>query len=1161
MKVLGTRNPVRGFTMENIPERNCAAPRRLHGIFAGFAALVCLFGAASGAPGDLEASFDLDADYTIDTFAIQSDGRILMGGEFSRIGGFHRPNLARLEPSGALDTSFDPWVDGRVLCAAVQPDGRILIGGRFSRVGGVLRSGLARLHPDGTLDAAFNPTVEGPVVSVALQADGKIILAGEFSTSNLARVHADGSLDSAFAPQVASDGVRTALQRDGKILVGGFVSSVGGVERTGLVRIETDGAWDAGFVPALSGAAFALAEQVDGKIVAAGSFETAGELEARHLARFQMGGALDEAFQPILDAVPDGIAIQSDGRIVIWGSFSTVNGVARPHLARLEPDGTLDLSFAVRSVTQVFSASLEADGKVLVSGILDEVTGGLRYDVGRLENDAAPVSLMATSAPGVEWLRGGSSPEVVAVDFAASADLGVTWSALGAGARVAGGWERTGLSLPAACLIRARGRAFGGQYNHSSSLVETIAAFPANAPPTVANPIGRIVVVDEDAADTVIDMRAVFEDAETADADLTFALAGVVPPHLATAILDPATDVLTIHYHARQHGAFSLNVRATDAVGLAAHQGFLVKVRRVADGDPGDVDLSFDPGESFGFASIGIATLALQPDGKIVLGGGLKSWNGVPRSHLARLHPDASLDSSFAPVVDNPLYPTHLFVHSTTVQADGKILVGGEFASVNGLPRNNLARVHSNGALDPGFNPDVNDFVGSAALQSDGKVVIAGRFGTVGGAPGKYLVRLEASGALEMVSELQLFADLYGAILQPDAKIIAFGGPIFSDGIFQAGIARFHPDGTLDPTFLNPGAEYVDFAGLQADGKMIIGGRFHRVSGVARHAIARLRSDGTLDAAFDPQVEGYVWTAAVQADGRIVIGGSFTSVNGVARRNLARLEPDGSLDPDFDPDINNTVVLTALQGDGRALVAGDFTEAGEVSRNGLVRLENDPAPQSLTVPDGSRVQWLRGGSSPETHAVAFDLSTDGGTTWTPLGAGLRIAGGWARNGLSLPASGLVRGLARVPGSCFSSGLVSTVAGFGPDTDGDGLRDAWELLYWPTLAGHSAHDDFDRDGLSELLELAFGLNPTLADAAAQPAVSGSGGYLTISIARQAGVAYEVHTAGTVASGQPGSFSAATTAVLLDTPTMLQVRDTAPIGTLPSRFLRVKVTAMP
>jgi hypothetical protein len=137
----------------------------------------------------------------------------------------------------------------------------------------------------------------------------------------------------------------------------------------------------------------------------------------------------------------------------------------------------------------------------------------------------------------------------------------------------------------------------------------------------------------------------------------------------------------------------------------------------------------------------------------------------------------------------------------------------------------------------------------------------------------------------------------------------------------------------------------------------------------------------------------------------------------------------------------------------------------------------------------------------------------------------------------------------------------TAYSFTSDADGDGLLDGWEIARFGTTAGHSALDDYDGDGHNELLELAFGLNPTISNPGGQPAVISEGGYLTMTIARQPGATYEVESAGTVLPALPDSFSAASTTVLVNDATTLKVRDNVLIGTLTSRFMRVKVTAAP
>ena len=147
---------------------------------------------------------------------------------------------------------------------------------------------------------------------------------------------------------------------------------------------------------------------------------------------------------------------------------------------------------------------------------------------------------------------------------------------------------------------------------------------------------------------------------------------------------------------------------------------------------------------------------------------------------------------------------------------------------------------------------------------------------------------------------------------------------------------------------------------------------------------------------------------------------------------IARLIADGTADPTFViSSLNGSVFNASLQANGKILIGGAFTGVGVITRNRIARLDNDAASESLTAYTTARVQWLRGGTAPEVEQVTFELSTNGGTVWTPLGAGTRIAGGWELTGLALPGSGNLRARARTGGGKYngSSGMVETVAPF------------------------------------------------------------------------------------------------------------------------------------
>src|SRR5205814_2343418 len=121
-----------------------------------------------------------------------------------------RGGIVRLNADGTTDHTFmnglsgaDAWISS----VAVQSDGKVLIGGNFTTVNGVSCTRIARLNADGTLDSGFQCGVAGAsvtlVYSVALQSDDKVLIGGGFSANGesrsiVARLNVDGTLDSGF---------------------------------------------------------------------------------------------------------------------------------------------------------------------------------------------------------------------------------------------------------------------------------------------------------------------------------------------------------------------------------------------------------------------------------------------------------------------------------------------------------------------------------------------------------------------------------------------------------------------------------------------------------------------------------------------------------------------------------------------------------------------------------------------------------------------------------------------------------------------------------------------------------------------------------------------------------------------------------------------------
>jgi uncharacterized delta-60 repeat protein len=1128
--------------------------------------------------GDLNPLLNPLLNGSVSVMAVQPDRKILLAGSFRTVNGVARNGMARVNPDGTLDADFGVTVLGRVECMAVGRDGLILVGGSFATVNGFFHSALAWVFPDGGV-GGFHPISSGIVNAVALQADGKILVGGNFTQNGsnrcLSRLDAAGGPDPTFDSSTMNGTVYAlGVQPDGKILVGSVSQTIGGVARRGLVRLAADGTLDTGFNPLFSSAINCLAVQADGAILVGGaeSYRINGVLRTG-LARLFPDGTLDTGFNPSMNGWVNSIICQTDGKIVVTETVS-VAGVDTSRLARFLANGTRDASFAAGTNGYVGSVVMEQDGSLLIGGSFTTVGGASRFAMARLENDPAMEALRASAFDRMTWQREGSGPEAEAVIFDSSTDGGLTWAALGAGSRVAGGWELNGPGLPSSGLLRATAAIGGGQLRSSRSLVESVTAFSGFEIPeltlkgngveiadgdttpglgdhsdfgeaavggvaavrtfTMSNtglvplrlfgdPVvrvtgavaGEFVVTGQPAATVPVGGSTTFEvrflpqalGVRTAvirfasndydEAGFEFTLQGIgvgLAPEIAVrgngrnitngdttpssldftsfgrtqgvdgrltksfTIANTGTSALLLTGTPRVsvgglHAAdFSVTLPPAEIVAAGGDTVFVITfdpsspgLRTAAvslESDDRDEPLfvfsiqgvgwvagNVDPG--FTITTPGVVwSLAQQPDGGLLMGGVFSALGRldtsvqVNRGGIALLRPDGAVDAR----VTRSFTSNGGQVYCTASRPDGRHLVGGSYSSVSGTVRNGLARLNADYTLDTTFNPNMTGNARGLLVLSDGRIMVGGEFTAVGGVARNGLARLDSNGGLDIAYDAKLNGATRCLIQQPDGKLVTGGVFTTVNGVMRNRIARLNPDGTLDAAFNPNSGSTPRCLALLQDGKILVGGSFSTMGGLARSYLVRLNPDGTVDTAFDPKVNGFVNSMAVQADGKIVIGGSFTGVGTLAARSIARLHSNGIPDSSFTVAADGAVNAVLLGADGKIITAGEFfTTPGY----GIARLENDPAQQSLTVVGGARIQWLRGGTSPEVAAAVFELSTDGGINWNLIGAGTRIAGGWELNGLSLPASGKVRARAVVFGGFYngSSSLLETVADF------------------------------------------------------------------------------------------------------------------------------------
>lgn len=322
---------------------------------------------------------------TVYAIAIQTDGKVIITGDFTQINGISRSKIARLNADGSLDTTFNVVSQNNDTIGKVfiQPDGKILLTGTFT-INNVGNLGIKRLNADGSLNTSFNPIIDSVATALPL-ADGKILVGGGFVGVNgqtqfkrLVRLNADGTTDTSFNPIFGSGFVSVILlQSDGKIVVGGSFSGVNGFARTNLVRLNSDGSLDTSFNAGSIAGVKQIERQIDGKyIVIAGNV----------VVRLNVDGTTDNAFQSLTNnGTVNVILLQPDGTVIVGGNFTSFGGVSRAKLIRLKADGTLDTSFFPGGAdNEVRAIVRQSDGKIIVGGSFTTIENVTRFGIARL---------------------------------------------------------------------------------------------------------------------------------------------------------------------------------------------------------------------------------------------------------------------------------------------------------------------------------------------------------------------------------------------------------------------------------------------------------------------------------------------------------------------------------------------------------------------------------------------------------------------------------------------------------------------------------------------------------------------------------------------------------------------------------------------------------
>jgi uncharacterized delta-60 repeat protein len=751
-----------------------------------------------------------------------------------------------------------------------------------------------------------------------------------------------GQLDESFNATATVYGGRTyngnainavITQPDGKIIVGGAFESFAGCARRNLARINADGSCDPTFDPGLvltdvlsanktpdfrfrqDLQVKALALQPDGKIIVGvegiRGWEAGVSKPSKGIVRLNADGTLDPFFNargfvdsyigdsgsPVLPNVSvRAIALQPDGRIVIGGSFTYTNGGRRFDIARLKADGSVDPSFTGGFGYLRPTQDFEHDGYLAFVLQPDgKIVAGGSFGSDALHPDYCGTPVLRINADG------SLDPSFNANRRDPSAGTCASFY--------------PGLSTTNALALQRDGRVIlaGGLLSpDQKSSVPAVRLNPDGTRDVWASGIG-------------------FNGFSSPGVGVALQADGKVIVVGDFGFGEPATRI----------GVARLNPNFTLDAAYNASTGTLA------------------PANSGQRNQTSVLAVALQANGKAVIGGIFDHFNGLLTEGIVQINPDGSRDQAFAS--SGPGINAEVF--SLIKQLDGKMLVG--FASGSGgsngdSPRGKLnstnlggiGRLNPDGSTDTIFSSpfDNASTVSAIALQSDRRMVVGGNVRLIGDTSGNVisLTRLNSNGTLDATFHPP--PDVRGTpVIQPDGKILVAGNS--ADG--TPGLVRLNANGSRDDAFITaffPNG--VSPAALQPDGRILVlvTGHDFRPS-----QIARLNANGSVDATFNPGSgpDNSVRALVLQTDGKILIGGDFYNYNGTARNCLARLNSDGSLDASFVPDNPNSIETNpivpahvgalAVQPDGRVIAGGYYYSGSSLDQtpNRLFRLKAD----------------------------------------------------------------------------------------------------------------------------------------------------------------------------------------------------------------------------
>lgn len=719
--------------------------------------------------GGVETGFPSGTGFNgpVNAVVRQTDGKFVVGGDFTAFNGIARNRIARLNSDGTLDTSFDPGLgfNGVVNAIAVGYSSTdIYVGGRFTEFNRVTRQKIARLNTDGSLDTAFAPSTgfqEDTSTVYALHFDsfrdtlyagGSFLDFNQTRRKNIVRILNDGRLDTGFVPAEPNGAVR-ALAFESVIgddlYIGGDFTSVGGIGYVGAARLNYTGALDGDYAPVFGGfnapvRALQIAyndSRTDHDVYVGGDFTYYGGSQKSHLARINSDGTADNSFDTLTNTFNGPVRAISlsatDGDLYAAGDFTSYAGVPSARIARINSNGTKDSEFDVvpgaGGVDGVLNAVVIDDTRVVAAGHFVSLQNqGFNGQVESILRQPDGKFIVAGS-----FTQFYSTPRKLIARLNADGTLDTTFNpdtAL-AGTRI----SAMAVDADTSDIYIGGDISYfdGGGISHSNII-------RLNSDGSIDEEFGTSLLLNSSVITSIVVNSA---------ASRLYVGGNFTLPQTGLVVLRTTDGTVDTEFH-RVPGGFDNTVKDIEldedgrlyVLGnFGSYRGSTITRKLARLNTDGTPDSTFTP------TSIGSSTDQLTSLLYTSVNGNPKIYVSGLSGHVSRLNAtDGSFDSEF--VFDHDINSA-VSALAKDPAAPGVLYLGGDFTSFNGLTRSGIVRLYESGQLDTSFGENGvfgsigSDWTVTAIAANNNELIVGGGFTAYQNVARGIMAKLEASPA------------------------------------------------------------------------------------------------------------------------------------------------------------------------------------------------------------------------------------------------------------------------------------------------------------------------------------------------------------------------------------------------------------------------------